>query len=148
MLGGAAGGAIAVKTGGIGSAAVPMMSIAGGVGGSLLADQIFGNPFEGAATGDSGIQAKPLMTQDGGRMEIAKPQGVPVIPGVKTNDMLVRDLKRIVETGVREGTGTSGAGGSKKAMVNIPVTIDLGPKLGGKFTHEVRQEIELALSAL
>ena len=148
ILGGAAGGALATATGGTGALAIPGLSIAGGLGASMLGDQIFGDAFEGAAAGDSGIKAKPLMTQDGGRMEIAKPQGVPVIPGVKTNDMLVRDLKRIVHTGVKEGMGEAGAAGSKKAMVTVPVTIDLGPKLGGKFTHEVRKEIDLALNAL
>ena len=138
-LGGAAIGAAGGGLFGAGAGAVP-----GAIGGSLLAgagaDWIFGDPTS-AASGNSGIVSKPLMTQDGGRMEIAKPQGVPVIPGVKTEAMLVSDLKKITAKGVKEGMKSSSGG--QKAQVTIPITVDLGPKLGGKFTTEVRREVEL-----
>ena len=137
---GAAVGASGLGTMGAGFAAAPAAAMVGGLGGAALGDQIFGNPFESAATGNSGIVSKPLMTQDGGRMEIAKPQGVPVIPGVRTEAMLVSDLKKIVSKGVQEGMRTT-SGQAQKAIVNVPITVDLGPKLGGKFTQAVQREI-------
>ena len=128
-------------------AAAPVAAVAGGLGGAFLGDKIFGNPFESAATGNSGIVSKPLMTQDGGRMEIAKPQGVPVIPGVRTEAMLVNDLKKIVGKAVQEGMRSTNTG-NQKAVVNLPITVDLGPQLGGKFSKSVQREIELAFNTM
>lgn len=137
--GGAVGGILGAFVGGAG--AVPG-AIAGSLGAAYAGDMVFGSPFESAAAGNSGIVSKPLMTQDGGRPEIAKIKpGVPVIPGVKSDAILVSQIMEIVGRGVKEGMRTSSGG--QKAQVTIPITVDLGPKLGGKFTTEVRREVEL-----
>ena len=60
----------------------------------------------------------------------------------RTEAMLVSDLKKIVSKGVQEGMRTT-SGQAQKAIVNVPITVDLGPKLGGKFTQAVQREIEL-----
>ena len=140
--------AAALPSGGTSALLIPAGAIAGGLGGAAMGDWMFGSPFESAASGNSGIVRKPLMTQDGGRLEMAKIQGVPlgpgnnqVIPGVRTEAMLVSDLKKITAKGVKEGMKSSSGG--QKAQVTIPITVDLGPKLGGKFTTEVRREVEL-----